>query len=91
MTRHRVVDLVANARLDLKWITELVQRVGADIPPDQLAPVRSGIDELQRLADKGDKDWRSVDADAFHQTKQSLDEASIPLHEASIARSLSEP
>ena len=90
MTRHRVVDLVTNSRLDLKWISELVQRVGGDLPPDQLAEIQHGIVALRSLADQGDKDWRAVDADAFHRAKQALDESSIPLHEASIARSLSE-
>lgn len=88
MTRHRVVDLVANSRLDLKWITELVDRVGASIDPAQLEAVNAGITALRSLVERGDADWRSVDAEAFHQAKQSLDEASVPLHEASIARSL---
>ena len=37
---------------------------------------------------RASEDWRSVDAEAFYRAKQAMDEASVPLHEAAIARSL---
>ena len=88
MTRHRVVDLITNSKLDLKWINDLLNRVGQDIPPEQLSDITEALVKLRSLVGQAEADWKEVDPDAFHQAKQKLDELSIPLHEASISRSL---
>lgn len=90
MTRHRVVDLVTNARLDAKWIEEGLAIVKGDITDDQRAALESLLVELRAMIEGAEQDWRSVDANAFAQLKQRLDEASLPVHEKRIARSLRE-
>ena len=88
MLVHRVVDLAVNASLDVKWITEALDRVREDVAPDVTKAVESGLASLQSLITRAREDPRSVDPDAFHQAKDRLDRASMPVHEASIARSL---
>lgn len=90
MTRHRVTDLVANARLDLKWITERLDALENDLEPEYAADLRRRIEALETLTRTAAVDWRAVDADAFHKAKHDLDEASVRLHEVSIAKSLRE-
>ncbi len=88
MMVHRVVDLAVNAALDVKWITEALDRVRADVDTEVVASVEAGLVELQALITQAREDPRSVDPDAFHAAKDRLDRASMPVHEASIARSL---
>jgi molecular chaperone DnaK (HSP70) len=90
MTRHRVVDLVANARLDLRWITRQLDRLGAEIPDPVRQDVESKVTALQGFVDRATADWRSADPDAFHAAKDALAHASVRVHEIAIARSLRE-
>ncbi|MEO1130789.1 MAG: Hsp70 family protein, partial [Planctomycetota bacterium] len=88
MTRHRVVDLVANARLDVKWIRDRLDAVTDELDPDYRGELTSIIERLETMVESARQDWRSVDANAFHALKEQLDQASVRLHEVSIAASL---
>ncbi|TVQ62297.1 MAG: Fe-S protein assembly chaperone HscA [Phycisphaerales bacterium] len=88
MSRHRVADLVANAALDIKWITERLDAVRDDLDPDYAADLRAKADALRAQVEAARADWRSVEPDDLHRAKHDLDEASLRLHEVSIARSL---
>lgn len=98
MKQHRVVDLVANASLDLKWIGEALARVSTPAPhaslatpqldPAYRADLESRIDALRTLVQRAKADWRDVDANEFHKAKEALDAASVRLQEVAIARSL---
>ena len=90
MLVHRVVDLAVNASLDVKWITEALDRVRDEVDPAVTATVEEGIASLRGLIEEARRDPRVVDADEFHATKERLDRASMPIHEAAIARSLRE-
>ncbi len=91
MTRHRVVDLVANARLDLHWITRQLTRLGSDLPADIRADVETRVAELRTMVDRAAADWRSVNPDELHRLKDALDKSSMRVHEIAIAKSLREP
>ena len=88
MTRHRVADLVANARLDAKMIEEGIALVGDELTGDQRETLSGLVEELRAIIASAEGDWRSVAAHAFAALKQKLDEASVPVHEKRIARSL---
>lgn len=88
MTRHRIVDLVAHSKLDIKWIREALARVGDELPEQQRTLIHQSLQAVEEIASKAQSDWRAVDPEAFYRAKQAMDEASIPLHEASISRSL---
>ncbi|MFG0306219.1 MAG: Hsp70 family protein [Phycisphaerales bacterium JB040] len=88
MTRHRVVDLVANSKLDLKWIGERLERHRDALEPDYAHELETRIAELAGHVERAQTDWRSVDADAFYRAKTALDNASVRLQEVGIAESL---
>lgn len=88
MARHRIVDLIANSRLDLKWIGERLEKLGGHVPVEYAADLRKRIDELARLVAAAERDWTGVNPDAFHTAKEALDRESVRLHEISIAESL---
>jgi molecular chaperone DnaK (HSP70) len=88
MTRHRVVDLIANSKLDLKWIGDRLAALGTTLPADLRADLDARIASLAAIVDAAQRDWTSVHPDAFHRAKEALDHASIPLHEISITQSL---
>ncbi len=90
MDRHRVVDLVANSRLDIKWIGEKLERHGGELEPAYRDDLRARLEALRAMAELGAADWRSVDPGEFHRAKQALDEASVRLQEVAIAASLRE-
>ena len=90
MAVHRVVDLAVNAALDVKWIREALDRVRGELPPSTAEGVDSQLAAVEAFIQSARKDPRSVDADAFHAAKDSLDRSSMPVHEASITRSLRE-
>ena len=90
MTRHRVADLVANARLDLKWITERLSAIESLLEPGYVSALRAQAGTLREMVERASADWRSVDADELHRAKQALDEMSVRMHEVSIAQSLRE-
>ena len=90
MTRHRVVDLVVNSKLDVKWIGERLAKFGDKLEPDHRAKLERLLTSLKGLIEAGESDWQSVDADVFYKTKQELDEASVRLQEIGITESLRE-
>ncbi len=90
MTRHRVVDLVVNSKLDLKWIGERFERHRDKLEPSYAASLASQISALRSLVEAAEADWRSVDPNAFHAAKESLDRESVRLQEVSITESLRE-
>ncbi len=90
MTRHRIADLVVNSKLDLKWIGERFEKHRDKLDPAYAASLESQISNLKLLISAAESDWCSVDANALHAAKESLDQSSIRLQEISIAESLRE-
>lgn len=88
MQRHRVVDLIVNSKLDLKWIRERVEAVGDELDAGYRAELELRIDELAGFVARAEAQWDSVVANDFYAAKQGLDQASMRLHEVSIAKSL---
>jgi molecular chaperone DnaK (HSP70) len=91
MTRHRVVDLITNSRLDLKWIGERFEKFAIELEPAYREELRTRIETLRGLVARAQADWQSVDANEFYRAKNDLDQASVRLQEVSIARSLQGP
>jgi molecular chaperone DnaK (HSP70) len=90
MQRHRVVDLVANSRLDLKWIGEALDRVRDGLEPAYVAELEDAVLRLKGHIAAAEHDARAVDADAFQRAKEALDRLSVRVHEVAIARSLAD-
>ncbi len=90
MTRHRIVDLIANCTLDLGWIGKQLTRLGADVPAELRSDLESRVAALRGMVERAKEDWKSVDADAMYKAKEEMDRASVRLHEIGIARSLRE-
>lgn len=88
MTRHRIVDLIANSALDLKWIGERFQRYQHILEPENRVELQKRIDELRSILERARADWKSVDADVFYRAKDALDKSSVRLQEVGIAMSL---
>ncbi|VAX36282.1 Chaperone protein DnaK [hydrothermal vent metagenome] len=88
MQQHRVVDLVVNSRLDLKWIGEQFDRHGEALEADSRAALAVKRERLLELVAAAEADWRSVDADELARAKQDLDTASVRLQEVAITASL---
>ncbi|HZW10338.1 MAG TPA: Hsp70 family protein [Phycisphaerales bacterium] len=88
MTRHRVVDLVVNSKLDLKWIGDQLDRHGPALEAAPRAELEQRIAALRGLTARAEADWRSVSADELHRAKEALDLASVRLQEIAIAASL---
>ena len=88
MHRHRVADLCAHAALDLKWIGEALARVRDALDPPYVRELQSRADAVAARVDLGRRDPLSCDADALQRAKEELDRFSMPLHEASITRTL---
>jgi molecular chaperone DnaK (HSP70) len=105
MHAHRIIDLAVNAQLDIKWITEAMERVDGPAATSPTEAAQQALpalepayrdDLLGRIAtlkgfiERARSSPEAVDADAFHRAKEDLDKASVRLHEISIARSLSD-
>jgi molecular chaperone DnaK (HSP70) len=88
MTRHRVVDLIANSRLDLKWINERLAKVGGELDETYRDELLQHVRTLEDFVARAEADWTDVDPSAFQQAKEALDRASVRMHEVSIAASL---
>jgi len=88
MTRHRVADLIVNSKLDIKWIDEQIGVLDDAQDANLKSDIQHKLDTVREFIAKAETDWRAVDANAFHAAKQSLDEASVPLHERAITKSL---
>jgi molecular chaperone DnaK (HSP70) len=90
MARHRIVDLIVNSKLDLKWIGERFERFKGELDPKYRDDLAGKIALLRALVEKANADWKSVDANDFYRAKNDLDTTSLRLQEVSIARSLQE-
>lgn len=88
MTRHRVVDLVVNSKLDLRWIGDRITKFGHLLDEAYRTELKERAEGLERLVGAGEADWRSVDPNAFHAAKEALDRLSVRLQEISITESL---
>ena len=91
MAQHRVVDLVVNSELDLKWIGDTLERHGDGLGADDRAALVALVDRLRDIVVRAKADWRAVDPDAFFAAKDELDHASIRLQEVAITATLREP
>lgn len=88
MQRHRIADLITNSKLDLKWISEKFDEHRSTLEERYTDELDELTRALQSFIDRAEADWSSVDADAFYQAKQTLDNASVRLQEIAIAASL---
>jgi len=88
MHLHRVVDLAVNARLDLKWIGDALERVRGELEPAYVEEMEASMMALKGHIAAAEHDARAVDANAFQQAKEALDRLSVRVHEVAIARSL---
>ncbi|GJM18969.1 MAG: chaperone protein HscA [Phycisphaeraceae bacterium] len=90
MTRHRIADLIANARLDVVWIGGALERHRGALDSGLARELDAKLGDVQKMIDAGSADWRAVDADAFNAAKEALERASVRLQEVAIAASLRE-
>jgi len=88
MIQHQVVDLIANASLDYKWISERLDSLSDLLDDEYRAELRAKLDELKGFIERAQADWRSVEPNAFHHAKEALDRSSMRLQEIGIAESL---
>lgn len=88
MHAHRIADLVTNAKLDLKWITERLAKLRGELEPAYAEQLDAAAAELAGFIASASADASETDADAFAQAKQRLDQLSVRLQEVSIAASL---
>ncbi len=89
MRRHRLIDLAVNARLDLKWIGEALERVRARLDADYVRSLESHMAQVRVLVEAVERDGGgAVDPDQFHRAKEELDRASMRMHEVAITESL---
>lgn len=88
MGQHRIVDLVANSKLDVHWTRRQLGIAGDALATEDRQRLDGALARLEAMIAKAAADWRSIDADEFHRAKEALDRASVRLHEASITRSL---
>ncbi len=85
MTRHRLIDLRLNARLDIRNIRKSIDNVKDEIDPDYLAEIERHIAAVESFIDAD-----APDADAFQQAMQDMDHATVRLAEINIAKTLRE-
>ena len=88
MVKHRIADLIVNAKLDIKWIGERLKKFSDRLDPDYRDELTRKIATLAEFIERASKDHAGVDPNAFYEAKQSLDSASVRLQEISIAASL---
>ena len=88
MRSHRIIDLLVNAQLDLKWIGDALARVREALDPGYVADLERRMSALREMIESARRDPLQADANAIQRAKQALDEASARVHEVAIARSL---
>ena len=88
MTQHQVVDLVTNSSLDIKWISERLERYQSLLDDAYRIELEEKLNVLRGFVDRAQADWRSVEPNAFHSAKEELDRSSMRLQEIGIAESL---
>jgi len=91
MARHRVADLIAHATLDVSMITRQLERFRAKLDAAYAASLEEALVSVRGFIERAQRDWVSVNADEFQQSKEGLDRASIRLQEIAIAVSLRAP
>jgi molecular chaperone DnaK (HSP70) len=90
MQRHRIVDLITNSALDLRWIGDRLAKHEAALDPAYASELTRLRDALAGYVSRAKADWQSVDANAFAKAKDELDKASVRLQEIAITASLRE-
>ncbi len=88
MARHRVVDLIVNSRLDLKWIGDRLKKFGHLVEAGYRESLETQAQALEEMVREAEADWRKVEPNAFHAAKEGLDRLSVRLQEVSIRESL---
>jgi molecular chaperone DnaK (HSP70) len=88
MKRHRVVDLIVNAKLDLRWIKDRFDKFGDRLDGADRVALETMITDLRAMVERAERDWTSVDPNAMQKLKESLDRGSMRLQEISITESL---
>ena len=88
MHLHRVVDLAVNARLDLKWIADALERTRSVLSAAYQKELGSAMNHLTGLCEAAERDPSAADAAMLHNAKEALDRLSVQLHETSMTRSL---
>ncbi len=86
--RHRIADLLVNARLDLHWIEKPYAAHASTLTAEQRTRLDAAMAAVRGFIQAAGADHAAVDADAFNAAKAELDRASVPLHEAAISASL---
>ena len=90
MHLHRVIDLRVNASLDVKWISEALQRVRERLSKEYLGELESELSIVRDFISRAASDPSGIDPAEFQAAKESLDEKSMKLHETAISESLRE-
>lgn len=88
MNRHRVVDLITNSKLDIKWISERFERYGQLLEAHEYETIETALKTMREFVAKAEHDWQSVDPNAMYAAKTTLDESSVRLQEIGITQSL---
>lgn len=88
MSRHRVVDLISHSTFDVSLIERQLAKFETALDGAYVSDLRRHIASVRAMIDSAKGDWRSVDPNAFQASKESLDRASMRLHEVAIAASL---
>jgi molecular chaperone DnaK len=87
MTRHRLIDLRMNARLDIRQINKQLDRIGDRIEDTYREKIEQHVATVQSFIDAKDED---IDPDAFAEALTAMDHATVRLAEMNIARTLQE-
>ena len=85
MTRHRLIDLRMNARLDIRQIGKQLDKVADEIDPDYRREIEAKMAAVQAFIDADDA---AIDADAFAEALTAMDHATLRLAEMNIAKTL---
>ena len=88
MQQHRIVDLIANASLDLKWIHDALARVNTQLDAPYKDSLTAAMSTLDSLITAAKADWTSADPTRLAAAKETLDRLSVRLHETAISQSL---
>ncbi len=88
MTRHRIVDLIVNSKLDVKWISERLEKLRPRLEAEYASGLDVRISKLRGFIARAETSWKDVGADEFASVKNDLDQASIRLQEVGITESL---
>jgi molecular chaperone DnaK len=88
MTRHQIADLITNAKLDIKWISERLAKHRDLLDQSYQDELDAKLNTLQEFIERASADWSAVNPNEFHEAKEQLDRASMRLQEVGIAASL---